>query len=199
MIIARGRKNMDEKDTDKCNEITGVYPGTFGPPHDGHVHIALIAAKMFKRLIIVCSANPDKEGYVLFTPEECKAMWLTYSLPPSVEVMTYAELKTSGIDFRAVVMVRGVRDDRDFEYEKRVMMDNNRVLGLDKFFLIVGAQEYKDISSSRARELAREGKLEELEKIVSASVAAALIEKLKNRKYKNIDNDPQGGMAQSND
>jgi phosphopantetheine adenylyltransferase len=137
------------------------------------------AVDLFGQILILCSANADKEGKVLFTPEECRDLWLSYDLPFGARVVTYDEMVDAGIDFREVVMVRGIRDDRDFEYEKRVMMDNYHVLGIDKFFLIVGEEGYHGISSTIARNLAQEGNVEELEKIVSAPIAQILIKKMK--------------------
>jgi pantetheine-phosphate adenylyltransferase len=161
------------------NRFVWVFPGSYVPPTEGHVALALRALEICGRLIVLCSSNPSKAGEIIFTPQECKEFWQTYELPEGVRVMTYDELEQSGIDFRQVVMVRGVRDDRDFEYEKEIMMDNAKKLGIDKFFLLVSGEEHKGTSSTLARQLAAQGKKEELEKIVSPQVAEALLERMK--------------------
>jgi len=154
-----------------------VYPGTFCPPTFGHLEIVKKAAEIFGEIYVICSANPDKEGTVLFSPEECREMWRFYDLPKGVRIATLGKFMEKEIDFSRVVMVRGVRDDRDFEYEKKVMMGNNRELGIDKFLVVVSDEKFKDISSTLARDLAAKGDTEELYRIVIREVAEKLIEK----------------------
>jgi len=155
-----------------------VYPGTFCPPTFGHLEIVKKAVEMFGEVYIICSANPDKEGSVLFSPEECREMWRSYDLPVGVKIATLEEFMEKEIDFSRVVMVRGVRDDRDFEYEKKVMMGNNRELGIDKFLVIVSEEKYKNVSSTLARELAAAGDREGLAEIVSHEVAKRMMGKI---------------------
>lgn len=156
-----------------------LYPGTFCPPHDGHLAIVKRLAEMFSAVYIICSVNPEKSGRVLFTPEECKQFWRCYDLPDNVELFTLAELMETGIDFTNAPMVRGVRGDDDFEYEKKVMMENYHTLGINLFLVMVSDERFKDISSTKARELAKNGELERLCKIVARPIASAMIAKFK--------------------
>ena len=156
-----------------------LYPGTFCPPHEGHLAVARRLAGMFSEVYIVCSVNPEKDGQVLFTPEECKLFWKYYDLPGNVKIFTLAELMATGIDFTNAPMVRGVRGDDDFEYEKKVMMDNYHTLGINMFLVMVSDDRYKDISSTRARTLAKAGELDLLCEIVARPIAIELIAKFK--------------------
>lgn len=156
-----------------------VYPGTFSPPHRGHLEIVRRCAREFGQLYVVCSSNPEKEGQVLFTPEECKRFWMTYDLPEGVQVFTLDQLKDAGIDFKDIIMVRGVRSVSDFEYEKEVTFKNFKELGIDKILLLVSGEEFQGFSSTRARQLAAEGDRSELEQMVSVPIAIALLKKLK--------------------
>lgn len=106
-------------------------------------------------------------------------MWQTYDLPENVEITTLEEMMARKIDYNGVVMIRGVRDDRDFEYEKKVIMGNYQELGIDKYLVMVSSPEMKGISSSRAREMAAFGKEEELADMVSEKVARLLIERVR--------------------
>lgn len=155
-----------------------VYPGTFSPPHRGHLEIVWRCYEEFGQLYVVCSQNPEKEGQVLFTPEECKMFWQTYDLPEGVQIVTLSELQDIIVDFKKIIMVRGVRDDRDFEHEKAVTFKNFRELGIDKILLLVSGEEFREFSSTRVRHLASEGKREELEQMVSKPIAEALLLKL---------------------
>lgn len=149
------------------------YPGTFCPPTYGHLAIAHKAAELCGEITIVCSENPEKGDGVWFTPEECKELWRTYDLPANIRVATLTEILVQKTDFTRVVMVRGVRDDQDFEYEKKVMMDNYRGLGIDKFLVLVSEEKFRLISSTRARAAAA-ADARELDKMVSPAVAEKL-------------------------
>lgn len=166
-----------------------AYPGTFSPPHFGHLRLLEEAARTLAalgggagtvRFYVVCSANPSKDE-PMFTPEECVRLWHCYDLPAGVEVVTYAELVGLGLDFKEVLMVRGVRGDDDFEHEKGVMMQNLEQLGISRFLVLVGSQAYRGFSSTRTRQLAAQERWEELCELVARPVAEAMIEKCRSR------------------
>ena len=47
--------------------VRAVFPGTFDPIHNGHIDIAMRAAKLFDELIIAVYDKPLKQ--LLFSPE----------------------------------------------------------------------------------------------------------------------------------
>ena len=51
-----------------------VYPGSFDPLTNGHVDVALRAARIFDEIIIRVADNKEKEGRYLFTAEERVAL-----------------------------------------------------------------------------------------------------------------------------
>ena len=100
-----------------------LYPGTFCPPHEGHLAIVRRLAEMFSVVYIICSVNPEKSGQVLFTPEECKQFWRCYDLPDNVELFTLAELMATSTGARMVEQVEEallsrVSTSRDSELER---------------------------------------------------------------------------------
>lgn len=153
-----------------------VYAGTFSPPHIGHYQIVQkFASAHNKSLWIVCSENPDKTNN-WFTPEECKRMWLSYDLPSSVVVLTLAEFKRDivyepeqSVDSTEIILVRGIRSERDFEYEKTVMMYNKEEFGIEQFLYIFGDNL---ISSTDIRKKAwlRDSKIDEVTPYVYAKL-----------------------------
>lgn len=106
-----------------------IYPGTFCPPHYGHVAIAKEAAALFGGLTVICSVNPVKEEKNLFTLEECKKMWQTYDLGPDIEVATLDEFLERD-DGSLKIMVRGIRDDKDIKFENDVILYNRNHFGI---------------------------------------------------------------------
>ena len=155
-----------------------IYPGCFAPPTFGHFQIATRAAEIFPNITIICSTNKEKEMTRWFSEEECRAMWNCYNLPKNVSVKTFTEYSLEKVKPKSIVMIRGIRNERDMEDEKRVVKLNNTLFGIDNFFYILAEKEYADISSSRARLAAQNLCLEDLNKCVPQSIAKLLLENL---------------------
>lgn len=155
-----------------------VYPGTFCPPTFGHVAIARRAAEIFGRVTVVCSHNPDKNGR-WFSPEECQEMWRAYRLPRGVLVKTYEEFVSDPDrpSARALIMVRGLRNQSDFAEEKRIAFANFEKAGIDKFFYLKCAAGFENVSSSAARAAAQRLDLQRLDRFVAPLIATRLLEK----------------------
>jgi pantetheine-phosphate adenylyltransferase len=150
-----------------------VFPGTFSPPTYGHAAIATRAAEIFGRLVVVCSTNRTKNGR-LFSEKECVKLWQSYALPRTVKVMTLAEFRA---DTRKIIMVRGMRDEKDFAYEKKVALFNKKNFGITKFVYLFPKDDLENVSSTEARNAAGRLDLEKLSRLVSPLVVSALLEK----------------------
>ena len=153
-----------------------VFPGTFCPPDIGHLYIVKKALTFLPEVTIVCSVNPHKKN-CWFTPQQCKEMWHTYHLPEHVTVTTLAEIEKS-IHGEELVMIRGIRDEKDLDEEKNVVFLNVEKYGITKFLYLVDEKSHKYISGTRNRALAEDLQLEELGKYVSPLVLSAMIEKV---------------------
>jgi pantetheine-phosphate adenylyltransferase len=153
-----------------------IYPGTFCPPHWGHVRIAREAAQVFGEITVICSKNPDKTGTNWFTPKQCKEMWITYDLWPAVRVVTLDEFIRSKIKAQ-LVMIRGIRDNRDLKHEDEVVAYNHERYGITHFHYIFAKKEYQEISSTAARENAKNQDLAGLIKTVNPWIAKQMLKK----------------------
>lgn len=153
-----------------------IYPGSFSPPTFGHLEIIRKAAEIFPKILVVCSRNRSKKYW--FTEQECANLWTGYSLPDNVSVTTFTEVVESGIDLKETVMVRGLRGETDSEEEKRVMIENWKKFGLNKFFFIITDEAYRHVSSSAARQAAEELDWQTLAKNCSPLAVSALLEKV---------------------
>ena len=153
-----------------------VFPGTFSPPTYGHLDIVRRAAALFPQVLVICSENPDKIGRCWFSPGECADMWCTYQLPSNVRVTTLDAFKATKPDLRQVVMIRGIRNEDDFEHEKQVTFYNRQEFGIDKYFYLLNAAEFAGVSSSRARTAAQSLSLAEFPELVSPLVVSRLLE-----------------------
>ncbi|MCX8076886.1 MAG: pantetheine-phosphate adenylyltransferase [Aquificaceae bacterium] len=130
-----------------------VYPGTFDPPHLGHMDIINRARSIFDRIVIAVARNPRKS--LLFSLEERVGM-----LSKMVEGLEGVEvkgfdgllvnfMKTEGLE----VIVRGVRLFTDFEYELQIAMNNYKLAKAETVFMMP-SQDYIHISSTIVKDIA---------------------------------------------
>lgn len=155
-----------------------VYPGSFDPITYGHIDIAKRALKVFDKLVILISVNPNKKS--LFTPEERVEMVKETMKEhlDQIEVTTSSTLtvlKTK--ELGATHIVRGLRAVTDFEYEFQIT-HNNRVLAkeIDSIFFMTD-NDYSFLASNTVKEIAQFGG--DLEQFVPKFVEESLIKKFR--------------------
>ncbi len=157
--------------------ITAVYPGSFDPITNGHIDIAMRAAKLFDKLIIGIYKTPDKR--LFFTTEErVDLAKRSVAKLPGVDVVAFQGLV---VDFarrmNAQVMVRGLRMSADFEREFEMAMMNKKLYPELELVCFMASQDYQFLSSSLLKEVAcLDGNIVSL---VPEHVAKALREKVK--------------------
>ncbi|MFC1645336.1 hypothetical protein ACFL08_04905 [Patescibacteria group bacterium] len=152
-----------------------IYPASFCPPTFGHLHTAKKAADIFGEIQLVCSENPDKHNK-WFSPEECVEFWKTYDLPESISVLTIKEARKRIKDTSDVLMIRGIRNEDDAEYEKKVMFYNKEHFGIERYMYFMSSNGFQEISSSKARKAAQNLELEKMSHFVSPLVTSRLLE-----------------------
>lgn len=130
-----------------------VYPGTFDPPHLGHLDIVNRALKLFDHVIVAIAKNPRKS--LLFDAQERVDMFsqMVKDLK-KVEVKSFDGLL---VDFmkkeKVEIVVRGVRLFTDFEYELQIALNNYKLAKVETVFLMP-SQDYIHISSTIVRDIA---------------------------------------------
>ena len=135
-------------------KTVGLVTGTFDPFTKGHEAVVDEALRIFDEVIVAVLVNPEKE--CMFTPEE-RLDIINAALSGKNGVKTlYSEKYAVEVarDVGADKLVRGVRGDADVDYEN-AMAAFNREHGFDTVF--VQLDDYKDVSSTAARELIKKG------------------------------------------
>ena len=151
-----------------------VYPGTFDPLTLGHQDVVNRIAAHHESVVVAIS---DSRSNTLFTMAErvdmAKAILVGL---PNVRVMSFSGLVTDfARDIGANLIVRGLRDASDFDYERR-MARLNRILQptIDTHFIIPD-DRYQSITGTLVREIAMMGG--DVRAFVNPVVLAALQEK----------------------
>ncbi len=158
------------------NPTIAIFPGSFDPITNGHLDVIRRGNKLFRQLIVAVGQNPDKEEF--FTREERVAMIreLVADMPRvSVEsydclTVKFAEQKKAG------VMLRGLRNLTDVEYEFQLAMTNRTVAGIETVFVMT-SEEYGYVNSTMVRQLALLGG--DVSKLIPLSVYQRLQQKLR--------------------
>ena len=153
-----------------------VCPGSFDPITLGHINVIKRASRMFDRVIVCIMVNAAKKNQ-MFTPQE-RAELARRALAdiPNVEVdVSDALLAEYAKKFDRPVIVKGLRNSADFDYEYQIALVNNKLdAGLETLF-IPAQPEYGYISSTVVRELASYGA--ELRGLVSEELIADIEKK----------------------
>ncbi|MBI5724316.1 MAG: pantetheine-phosphate adenylyltransferase [Planctomycetes bacterium] len=133
-----------------------VFPGTFDPPTNGHLDTIRRAARLFDRVIIGVGNNPGKKPML---PPAVRARLVSQIVAdlPSVSVRTYEGLT---VDFArkvgADVIIRGVRNSLDMQYEMQMAATNRMVAGVETVFIMADPRHVLT-SSSLIRQIASGG------------------------------------------
>ena len=154
---------------------TALCPGSFDPVTNGHLDIIERTSRHFSEVVVAVIPNPQKTQS-LFTLEERQDMLreVTAHLP-NVRIAFFKGLLVDfARDNGASAIVKGLRAVSDFDYELQMAQMNQRLSGIDTFFISTSPQ-YSFLSSSLVREVGRFGG--DVSTMVPASVAARLTER----------------------
>ena len=136
---------------------TALCPGSFDPVTLGHIDIIERSSRHFEQVIVAVIRNPQKTQS-LFTLEERQEMLAECTAHlPNLRIEFFKGLL---VDFArehgADAIVKGLRAVSDFDYELQMAQMNQRLSGVDTFFLST-SPNYSFLSSSLVREVARYG------------------------------------------
>lgn len=165
-----------------------LYPGSFDPMTFGHLDVIERGRRLFDELIVAVGRNPGKDP--LFTLDERVEMAralvddVVKRMPGDAPV-TVRAFGGLTVDFArsvgATVLLRGIRNLSDLQYEVQQAVTNREVAGLETAFIVAG-QSFAYTSSSLIRQIAAMGA--DLSSL-SAMVPPLVVEQLRRKKAEN--------------
>lgn len=136
---------------------TAICPGSFDPVTNGHLDIIERTSRHFDTVVVAVIRNPQKSTS-LFTLEERQEM--LHEVTAHLDNVKIEFFKGLLVDFAsqhgAAAIVKGLRAVSDFDYELQMAQMNQRLSGIDTFFISTSPQ-HSFLSSSLVKEVARFG------------------------------------------
>ena len=120
--------------------VRAVFPGSFDPITNGHLDVVHRGIRLFDDLIIAVGKSPQKNE--LFTPDERVEMIkeLVQGIP-GVMVESFSGLTVEYAASRgASVILRGLRNLTDVQYEFQLALTNRSVAGIETVFIMTSEQ-----------------------------------------------------------
>ncbi|MDA7949403.1 MAG: pantetheine-phosphate adenylyltransferase [Hyphomicrobiaceae bacterium] len=141
---------------------TGFYPGSFDPLTLGHMDIIVRAAKFLDRLVIAVGLHHGKKP--LFSVEDrvdmikAEVAALIAETGTDIEVQTFDKLTVDAA--RAVganVIIRGLRDSGDFDYEMQMAGMNGTMAPDIETVFLASSPPVRHIAGTLVRQIASMG------------------------------------------
>lgn len=137
--------------------MRALYPGTFDPIHNGHIDIATRASFIFDELVLAIYDAPPKK--LLFTTEERLALAEeALAHLKNVRITTYTGLTVvCARQNHAGVIIRGLRNVADFEYEHQIGLANRQLANDIELCCLFCSTNYAYLSATILKEVASLG------------------------------------------
>lgn len=130
-----------------------LFAGSFDPFTRGHEAVVEEALRLFDEVVVGVGENVSKKG-LLSVDDRCRLIEDLYADNERVRVAKYSTLTGDfAREVGATVLVRGVRNTVDFEFERTIEATNRNLFPELTTVLLVTPAEYMHISSSVVREL----------------------------------------------
>ncbi len=141
---------------------SALFPGSFDPPTRGHLDLVSRGLAVFDSVTVAIAQNIDKQpASQMFSPEERVALWREClderAADASLSVCTFSGLVVDFCRERGHdVILRGLRNGVDFQYEFQMALTNRQLSGVETVFLLA-SPENAFVSSSLIRDVVRHG------------------------------------------
>lgn len=155
--------------------VKALFPGSFDPFTNGHLDMVVRATRLFDEVIIGVGTNLSK-NYLFNSDEKINLIKRVTNNLPNVKVVEMSGLTVSFMhEINADVLVRGIRNEKDYLYERDIAQMNSDLDSAETIFLLA-KPGHQFISSSLLKEIVSTGT--DVSKYVPKDVYEALVKKL---------------------
>ena len=159
---------------------TAIYPGTFDPITVGHIDVIKKSLKIFDRVVIAAAENINKD--YLFSIDERveiikESLFRDLKLNKTKILVVAFNTLTIKLckQYKANVIIRGLRAVSDFEYEFQLAGMNKKLNDKIETIFMMSDVENQIISSKFVKEIAKlDGKIDKF-------LTKSIVKKLKNK------------------
>lgn len=134
-----------------------VYPGSFDPISNGHIDIIHRASKIFDKVYVLCSVNPNKK----YTFSNSERVYMLKEAVKDLDNVTVEESDKLVLQFakekNANVIIRGMRNINDYQNEITLFQFNHSIDPTIDTFVLFPSTDNLFLSSSSIKELVKFG------------------------------------------
>ena len=130
----------------------GLFPGSFDPFTKGHEAVVRKSIALFDEVVIGIGVNSSKK-YMFSLEKRIEHINALFQDDEKIVVKQFQTLTVNFCkDIGASHIIRGLRDSKDFQYEKSIAHMNFDISGVETVFFLTD-QKYCAINSSIIREI----------------------------------------------
>ncbi len=156
-----------------------LFPGTFDPPTLGHLDVINRAASLFDHLYVAVGHNPSKKSSVFNLSERMDLLRKIVAKHSNIEIVSFDGLV---VDFAKQLnvsfLIKALRNSSDFDCEILQANMNWQLEQIETLYM-VASEQYRLISSSLVREIARFGR--RLHSFLPAEIEDVVFQRLSGR------------------
>lgn len=167
------------------NMTKAIYAGSFDPITNGHLWVIDKAATIFDELVVAVGDNPGK-NYTFSMDERVDLLKKTLIKYKNIKIDQFSGefLVNYALNEQASFIVRGIRNNQDYEFEKTLRYVNSDVCSsIDAIFLIP-PRDFAEVSSSLVKGFVG---TKGWQQIVAKYVPEIVLDKLINKYEEEVD------------